>query len=39
MGVVRNCKCIRPTEFHVGIEISKTDAGGAEFLQQLTLLR
>ncbi len=39
IGVVRNCKCIRPTEFHVGIEISKTDAGGEEFLRNLTVVR
>ena len=38
-GVVRNCTCIRPNEFHIGIEIPEGADGGERFLRHMNLLR
>jgi hypothetical protein len=39
IGVVRNCTCIRPNEFHVGIVIRPSSTGEEELLVHLRLLR
>jgi signal transduction histidine kinase len=39
IGIVRNCTCIRPNEFHVGIAIRPASAGDEQFLVHLRLLR
>jgi len=39
IGIVRNCTCIRPNEFHVGIAVRPVSAGDEQFLVHLRLLR
>ena len=39
VGVVGNCGCIGPNEFHVGIEISNATSGGRRLSDHLRVLR
>jgi hypothetical protein len=39
MGVVRNCKCIRAIEFHVGIEIRHDDPSDESGLEGSSVFR
>jgi len=39
VGVVRNCRCIRAIEFHVGIEIRYDDPDGETALDRSSVLR
>jgi PilZ domain len=39
LGVVRNCRCIRAIEFHVGIEIRHDDPSGETALDRSAILR
>jgi hypothetical protein len=39
VGVVGNCGCVGPNEFHVGIEIPNAVSGGQRFSDHLRLLR
>ena len=38
-GVVRNCRCIRAIEFHVGIQIRCDDPAGESALDHSSVLR
>jgi signal transduction histidine kinase len=39
VGTVRNCTCISPNEFHVGIELRPASSSDERFLHHLRLLR
>lgn len=39
VGVVRNCRCIRAIEFHVGIQIRHDDPAGETALDRSAALR